>query len=151
LATEADVTCLVSIINEAFSVETFLEGTRTDRERLSAMMAAGEVLVAEDGAGKPLGCVYLEVRGVRGYLGMLAVGPSHQRTGMGRAIMLAAEQHLRNKGCQFVDICVLSKRTELPPIYRRFGYVETGVEQSHPMQPLKPGVSCHAILMSKAL
>jgi predicted N-acetyltransferase YhbS len=151
LATEADVPRLVSIINEAFSVETFLEGARTDHERLSAMLTAADVLVAEDGAGKPLGCVYLEVRGVRGYLGMLAVDPSHQRTGLGRAIMLAAEQHLRGQGCKFVDICVLSKRAELRPIYRRFGYVEDGLEEFHPMQPLKPGVSCHAILMSKAL
>jgi ribosomal protein S18 acetylase RimI-like enzyme len=83
---------------------------------------------------------------------MLAVDPTHQRAGYGRAMMLAGEEHLRSKGCTAVDICVISWRTELPPIYRGFGYVETGVEEFRPSQRLKPGVgSCHCIVMTKTL
>ena len=57
----------------------------------------------------------------------------------------------RRPRCVAVDITVLSMRTELPPIYRRFGYVETGIEEFHPSQPLKSGVEYHSIVMSKKL
>jgi hypothetical protein len=66
-------------------------------------------------------------------------------------IVKAAEDHLRRQGCQAVDITVLSLRPELPPIYRRYGYVETGTEPFHPSVPLKQGVECHCIVMSKTL
>jgi predicted N-acetyltransferase YhbS len=154
VASASDVPRLVSTINAAFEVETFLEGTRTDFERLTEQMQRGEILLAENDDGQLIGCIYTELRetGSRGYLGMLAVDPTQQRSGYGRAIMLAGEEHLRGKGCSAVDICVISWRTELPPIYRRFGYVETGVEEFHPVQRLKPGVcECHCIVMTKTL
>jgi ribosomal protein S18 acetylase RimI-like enzyme len=153
VATAADRTRLIPLINSAYSIETFLEGTRTDEARLTAMMQKGNVLVAEavDSSGQLLGCVYTEVRGQRGYLGQLAVDPAYQGKRLGRMIVEAAEDHLRRQGCVAVDITVLSMRTELPPIYRRFGYVETGVEEFHPTQPLKSGVECHSIVMSKQL
>jgi ribosomal protein S18 acetylase RimI-like enzyme len=144
---------VISLINSAFAIETFLEGTRTDEQRLAAMIEKGNVLVAEagDGSGQLLGCVYTEVRGNRGYMGQLAVGPAHQGAGLGRLLIEAAEDHLRRQGCVAMDITVLSMRTELPPIYRKFGYVETGIEEFHSTQPLKSGVECHAIVMSKKL
>ncbi len=61
---------LIRLINAAFSVETFLEGTRTDHRRLAAMMAKGCILMAENGEGRLLASVYVERRGKRGYLGM---------------------------------------------------------------------------------
>jgi predicted N-acetyltransferase YhbS len=151
LAEVADGPRLIPLINSAFSIETFLEGTRTDEARLTAMMEKGGILVAEDGGGELLGSVYFEVRGERGYLGMLAVNPARQGTGLASRIVLAAEEHLRSRGCQAVDITVLSLRPELPPIYRRFGYIETGTEEFIPSQPLKSGETCHCIVMSKML
>jgi len=66
--------------------------------------------------------------------------------------MSAGEDYLRGKGCQAVDICVITWRTELPPIYRKFGYVETAIEDFQPSQKLKPGVPpCRVITMSKPL
>ena len=151
LATPQDCAQLVPLINTAFSIETFLESTRTDEQRLTAMMQKGAILVAEGADGCIIGSVYSEVRGRRGYLGMLAVDPSRQRLGLSRRIVAAAEDHLRLSGCEAVDITVLSLRPELPPIYRRFGYVETGTEPFIPSQPLKPGLECHCIVMSKRL
>ena len=152
LATSADIPRLVPMINAAFTVETFLEGTRTDVDRLSAYMLKGEVLLAEDASGQLIGSIYTELRGARGYLGMLSVAPAHQRAGHGRTLMLAGEDYLRGKGCNAVDICVIAWRTELPPIYRRFGYVETAIEDFNPSQKLEPGVPpCRSILMSKPL
>jgi len=152
LAEAADFPRLIALVNAAYSIETFLEGTRTDEERLAAMMQKGGILVAEDGTGEMLGCVYAEVRGRRGYLGQLAVDPTHQGRGLARIIVEAAEDRLRAEGCEAVDITVLNLRPELPPIYRRFGYIETGiVEEFRPTRQLAPGVEVHGIKMSKQL
>jgi ribosomal protein S18 acetylase RimI-like enzyme len=150
-ATDADRPRLIEMINAAFAVETFLEGTRTDEERLTETMEEGEVLVAEDKSTRILASVYTELRGKRGYMGMLAVDPAHQRAGLGSRMLEAAEEHFRAKGCDAIDITVLSLRPELPPIYRRLGFVETGIEAFHPSQPLKAGLECHCIVMSKTL
>jgi ribosomal protein S18 acetylase RimI-like enzyme len=150
LASRGDRTSLIPLINSAFSIETFMEGTRTDDERLAAMMQKGDILVVEDGAGSLLACVYAEVRGMRGYLGQLAVAPGHQGKGLGRSLVEAAEDHLRRQGCEAVDITVLSLRPELPPLYRRFGYVETGRE-AFTRCAVKSGTECHCIVMSKQI
>ena len=151
IATAADRPRLISLINSAFSVETFIDGTRTDDEHLAATMEKGSILLAEDSAGHLLACVCTEVRGVRGYLGMLAVDPARQGSGIGRATTEAAEDHMRRQGCDAVDITVLSLRPELPPMYRRFGYVEVRTEEFQPSRPIKPGIECHCIVMSKRL
>jgi predicted N-acetyltransferase YhbS len=152
VATETDFPSLIAVVNAAYSIETFLEGTRTDEERLADLMQKGVILVAEDDTGQILGCVYTEVRGPRGYLGQLAVDPVHQGRGLARIIVQAAEDRLRAEGCEAVDITVLNLRPELPPIYRRFGYIETGiVEEFRPTRQLAPGVEVHGIKMSKQL
>ena len=66
-------------------------------------------------------------------------------------MMQAAEDHLRSQGCSFVDIHVLSLRPELPPVYRRMGFVETGTEPFDYVHPIAGGQDCHCIVMSKEL
>jgi ribosomal protein S18 acetylase RimI-like enzyme len=150
-ATAADRPRLVPLINAAFAIETFLEGTRTDDQRLAALMQTGTILAAEDSFGQLLGCIYAEVRNPRGYLGQLAVDPAHQGKGLARHLMAAAEEHLRRQGCSSVEITVLNLRPELPPIYRRYGFVETGAKEASLSRSLKPGVRCHFIVMVKQL
>ena len=82
---------------------------------------------------------------------MLAVEPSWQGTGLGRRMMAAAEEHCAQAGCEGVDIAVLSLRPELLPLYRKLGYAESGTEEFHPSRPLKPGIQCHCIILSKPL
>jgi len=151
IATPADTASVNAIVNAAFAIETFLGGSRTAEERMVEMMRQGEFLLAEDDTGRPLASVYTERRGERGYFGMLAVDVARQGTGLGRTMVEAAEEHCRKQGCKFMDITVLSLRPELPPFYRKLGYTETGTEQFHPSRPLRDGVECHCIVMSKAL
>jgi len=151
VATEQDGPGLVALVNSAFAIESFLEGTRTDDAGLIRMMEKGKILVALDGTGRLVGCVYTEIRGERGYLGMLAIDPQRQGTGLARPLVGAAEEQFRRMGCETVDITVLSLRAELLPIYRRFGFQETGTEEMGPTRSLKPGVECHCIVMSKQL
>lgn len=150
-ASDADIARLVPLVNSAFSIETFLDGTRTDERDIAAMMRKGTILIAEDAGGQLAGCVYAELRGQRGYLGMLTVDPKRQRTGLGTRIMAAAGEHLRSRGCVAVDITVLSLRTELPPIYRRCGFIETGTAPFNIDRTINTGQDCHLIVMSKDL
>ena len=78
IATEANIPALVELVNAAYRIETFLEGTRTDAARLGSMMQKGEILLGEDEADTLVGCVYMEPRGHHGYLGMFAVDPARQ-------------------------------------------------------------------------
>jgi len=114
-AAPADLPRLVRIINAAYSIESFLDGTRTDLEHLTASLQTGTILVLEEADGNPLASVYAEVRGERGYLGLLAVDPAHQGRGLARLVVEAAAEHLRRQGCRALDISVLSLRTELLP------------------------------------
>jgi predicted N-acetyltransferase YhbS len=151
IATPADVARMTQIINAAFSIEAFIEGSRMDDVPMSELMRKGEFLVAEDDSGRVLGCVYTELRGERAYFGMLSVDPSLQGTGLGRFLVKAAEDHCRERGCRWMDISVLSPRTELLPFYGKFGYVESGRKEFHTTRRIRNGVECHLILMSKEL
>jgi len=151
VAAPADRQRLIPLINAAFAIETFLEGTRTDDERLGSMMHKGEILLAEDSSGQILASIYAETRGNRGYLGQLAVDPAHQRSGLGKRMLAACEDHFRAKGCEAIDITVLSLRPELLPIYRRLGFVETGTEEFLMSRAFKDNQECHCINMSKLL
>jgi GNAT superfamily N-acetyltransferase len=148
-ATPADMPHVVALVNAAFAVETFIEGTRTDDERLAEMMRAGHLLVADDASGHIAAAVYIELRGARGYFGMLAVDPARQGGGYGRRMVEAAEDFCRSHGCGTMDITVLSLRPELPPFYRKLGYTETASEEFH--GSVRPGIECRAIIMSKQL
>ncbi len=151
IAKATDVPAIVPVVNAAYAIEIFFQGTRTDAEGVAEMMQKGEFLVAESASGGIVATVYTEMRGERGYFGMLAVEPSQQRAGLGQMMVEAAEGHCRSHGCKHMDIDVVCLRPDNLSLYRNFGYVETGTEQFHPPPSRKVGVECHLIIMSKAL
>jgi GNAT superfamily N-acetyltransferase len=149
MAVLADAEELAVLVNSAFRVELpFIEGDRTNPDGVRTYMEKGKFLLAEDATGLA-GCVYVELRGNRGYLGLLGVAPSRQGAGLGRKLMAAAEDFFREAGCVAVDLRVVSARTPLPSFYRHLGYLETGTAPLAPEVPSK--VPCHYILMSKTL
>jgi len=144
-----DVAELVRLINAAFVVEQpFIEGERIDSEGVCGYMEKGKFLIAEDSAGFA-GCVYVELRGERGYLGLLGVAPPRQGTGLGRKLMDAAEDYFRAEGCRVIDLRIISPRTPLPALYTHLGFAQTGTAPFATDVPVK--VPCHYILMSKSL
>jgi len=154
VAVDADVPELVRLVNRAYVVEEFfVAGDRTNgaqvRERMNRRSAA--FLAVEDQGSPPrlAGCVWVEVRGDRGYFGMLAVDPDRQRRGLGRLLIEAAEEHCRSAGCRFLDISVVNLRTELPALYRQFGFAPYGTAPFHDSEKLtRPA---HLVLMTKPL
>ena len=149
VAVQEDVAELTKLINAAFVVERpFLEGERIDERGTREFFEKGKFLVLEDSSGMH-GCVYCELRGDRGYFGLLAVYPARQGTGLGRKLMAAAEEYFRSAGCVAIDLRIISQRTPLPALYRHLGYVETGIAPFAASLPIKaPG---HYIFMSKQL
>ena len=149
VATEADVDSIVRVINAAFKVERFfIDRDRIDTDKVRALLKSGTFLVTED-CGRMTACVYVELRGDRAYFGLLAVDPSEQKRGLGKAMIEAVENHARAAGCRFMDMRIVNLRTELPPFYRKLGYIETGTE------PFKgdvvPTLPCHFVNMTKRL
>ncbi len=131
-ATPGDYPQLIALINRAFIVERTFKagGDRIDTPEFEDLAGRGAFLIAEvDGVAQ--GCMFYELRGDYGYLGLLAVEPESQGQGIGSALMTAGEALLREAGCLAAEILVLSLRPELLPLYRRAGYRELGREPVH--------------------
>jgi GNAT superfamily N-acetyltransferase len=148
VAANADAEAIARLVNDAFRLERLIFTTedRTNPDDVRSMLSKGEFLLGEDGAAL-VGCVYVEPRGERGYIGLLSVEPSRRRSGLGTRLMTAAEDRCRAAGARGVDIQMVNLRKELTDYYRRLGYVETGTAPfpAH----VKITQPCHFITMSK--
>jgi GNAT superfamily N-acetyltransferase len=150
VARPADAPTLASLISLAYRVEDFFKiGDRTDPDDVRKRMEKAAFLVLEDEHGTMAGGVYVKVEGTRGYFGMLSIDPSRQGQGLGRRLIAAAEDYCRDAGCSEMELEVVNLRTELPPFYRRFGYVESGTRPFSDTE--KTRLPCHFIVMSKSL
>ena len=149
-AATADAERIAALVNDAFRPERFfIDGDRTNPEKVRALLEKGKFFLAEE-AGKLVGCVYVEVRGERGYFGLLSVDPARQKGGLGSRLVKAAEEYCRAAGCRFIDITMVNVRTPLFTYYRRLGYVEDGT-LPFPQEQHAPKIPCHLIKMFKAL
>jgi GNAT superfamily N-acetyltransferase len=145
-----DAEAITAVINLAFRVaESFLmDRDRMDLESVQSLLTSGKFLLADHG-GAVAGCVYIELKAERAYLGLLSVDPKHQKAGVGSRLMNAAEDYCARAGCRFMDLQVINLRQELPRFYRNRGYIETGTA---PLTPgLRPKLPCHFVKMSKQL
>jgi len=149
IATQNDAAAIARLVNAAFLVEQFfIERDRTNPATVRGLMEKGKFLLAEDGPDL-LGCVFFEIRGERGYFGMLSIDPSRQRMGVGHQLVNAVEKYFRDVGCKFSDLKIVNVRTELHTLYHRWGYVDTGTAIYDDPNPTKMPV--HFIMMSKPL
>jgi predicted N-acetyltransferase YhbS len=149
LATLADAPDISRLVNDTFRSERFfIDRDRTDPGKVSGLLEKGKFLLWFDEAAL-IGCVYVELRGERGYFGLLSVDPKHQRSGMGGRLIQEAEQLCRTAGCRFMDLTIVNVRRELPGYYQRFGYVENGTLPFPEDQIAK--IPVHLVRMSKEL
>ncbi|TCC88493.1 GNAT family N-acetyltransferase [Pedobacter frigiditerrae] len=134
----ADVKELDKLVNSAYRGEDskkgwtteaeILDGIRIDEKALEIMLAKPGLTILKviDGNGKILGTVCLEVEPNELHLGMFAVSPLSQGNGMGKSLLMAAEDHALENNCAKIVISVISTRVELINWYGRHGYLPTG-------------------------
>jgi N-acetylglutamate synthase-like GNAT family acetyltransferase len=150
-AEESDLPALMALINSAFKVEAFfIARDRLTSEEAHQYFEKGRFLLAEEN-GRLAGVVYVELRGERSYLGLLSVDPDVQKTGLGRRLTLAAEEFAREMGSHHMDLTVVNLRTELPPFYRKLGYLDNGTEPIRPEMVPRMLQPAHFIKMTKPL
>ncbi|MDR3694414.1 GNAT family N-acetyltransferase [Mucilaginibacter sp.] len=133
-----DVPELNILVNSAYRGETskkgwtteanLLDGLRVDEETLYSYFddPAVNILKHTEDDGVITGCVYLEKRSHKLYVGMFSVSPLLQANGIGRQLLVAAEASARQLDCDSLTMTVISIRHELIAWYQRRGYQPTG-------------------------
>jgi ribosomal protein S18 acetylase RimI-like enzyme len=143
-----DIPDLVKLVNSAYRGESSKKGwtteadllagdLRTDDSTLSSMMNSpgSAILKYTNDTGVIEGCVYLQKRGDRLYLGMLSVSPVLQSSGIGKKLMTAAHDYAQAQNCRSIFMRVISVRPELIAWYERRGYYLTGETEPLPNDP----------------
>lgn len=142
----ADAPAMVRIIEAAYrgtggwtTESHLLGGTRTSLATVEAMIAdpASVLLVAEarEDPARILGCCNVhppEEGGELTEFGLFAVDPAEQSAGVGRLLLDAAEDVVRGRGEDMLEIRVLQSRPELRAWYLRRGFVPTGEVRPYP-------------------
>ena len=143
-ATLDDIPQLVSLINSAYRGEhskkgwtteaDLLDGLRTNEDSLEKMISKQDAVILkfcnEDNV--LLGCVYLEKKTNKMYLGMLTVSPLEQAKGIGKKLLFAAEKYATDQKCLAIEMTVISVRHELILWYQKHGYYKTGEMKPFP-------------------
>jgi ribosomal protein S18 acetylase RimI-like enzyme len=143
-ATLRDIPQLVELINSAYRGDhskkgwtteaDLLGGVRTDADGLEKMMGKQDAVIIKfcDEENVLQGCVYLEKKESRMYLGMLTVSPLEQAKGIGKKLLFAAEKYAGDQKCFTIEMTVISVRDELITWYEKHGYYRTGETKPFP-------------------
>ncbi len=87
------------------------------------------ILVAGDGSGNLLGFVWLVKRGafdLSGYIRWIVVATSHRSSGVGRQLLAAAEDSIRQTSHDIFLLCS-DFNLDAQRFYERNGYIQVGV------------------------
>ena len=121
------------IINDAYDVETGSEGVAfkltprllTSTDGLEEAYAEGRILKAVKG-DEIHGVIAFEFQNDAVYFGPLAVKPGLQGSGIGKKLIAALQDIGKANGCHFFEICVVNHRTDILPMYEKWGYTIVG-------------------------
>jgi len=145
IATVNDIPQLLQLINSAYRGEEAKKGwtheadlidgsIRTDEVSLKKLIEKpGAVILKYEQDEKISGCVYLEKKKERLYLGMLSVSPEIQAQGVGKKLLKAAEEYASKNNCTAIEMTVISVRKELIAWYERNGYYKTEKKEPFPV------------------
>jgi GNAT superfamily N-acetyltransferase len=138
-AREEDAEEVAALVNAAYRGSggwtheaALLEGQRTDAEGLQQLMTQENSRLELTFQGRLVGSVHLHRTDDSCYLGMLAVDPGAQGSGMGRRILEHCEDLARSWGCRQMRLTVIHLRSELLAYYQRRGYRLSGRREPFP-------------------
>jgi ribosomal protein S18 acetylase RimI-like enzyme len=144
-ATLQDIPELEALINSAYRGEASKKGWTTEADLLKGEIRTNEETIEElmqtNGAvflkyindqNELEGCVFLDKKENKLYLGMLSVSPILQAKGTGKQLMNAAAVYAKQQGCHSIFMRVISVRHELISWYEKQGYTQTGQTEAFP-------------------
>ena len=166
IAANEDIAQIEKLVNSAYRGDSsrkgwtteadLLDGIRTNKDVLSGMINRGDsiVLKCNNAKNQLLGCVYLQKKEEKLYLGMLTVAPDIQAQGIGKKLLQASEEYAQTQQCTAITISVISLRQELIKWYERRGYKATGERKPFPSNDPRFGLpkqQLEFIVMEKQL
>jgi ribosomal protein S18 acetylase RimI-like enzyme len=124
-ATAADVARLTELVRSAYGhyVERLDGPPRPLIDDYAEVVRGQRVTVAER-EGVVAGLIVLDVDEEGFLIDNVAVDPSHQGTGVGRALLEHAEREARRAGFDSIYLYTHERMTENLALYSRIGYVE---------------------------
>lgn len=136
-AVVADAPALDKLVNSAYRGDSsrqgwtteadLLDGTRTDAAAITELIQNPDITVLKYVNEREIqGCVELRNELGKLYLGMLTVKPHLQGKGIGKQLLIAAEEEAKKQKCASIFMTVISVRPELIHWYNRHGYQLTG-------------------------
>ena len=108
--------------------ERYFQGGKLERV-LSRAAEAGELYLATDESGKPLGVLKMSMRGFCGlypYLGLLGVHPESRGMGVGAFILAEVEKMARESGAKRITLMASDFNEGAIRFYKRLGFWEMG-------------------------
>jgi GNAT superfamily N-acetyltransferase len=142
IATIQDAKQLEILLNTAYRGETAKLGWTHEADLIAGNVRVNEAMIMEnlnannavflkyvDDKAEIIGCVNLKQNEGKLYLGMFSVQPTQQGSGIGKQLLLAAEEYAACIGSNTIYMTVISKRIELINWYKTKGYKETGEKQ----------------------
>jgi ribosomal protein S18 acetylase RimI-like enzyme len=90
--------------------------------RFARAGACSDVLVGDDETGRISGSIMVGHDGHRGWLYYVASAPHARGTGIGRQMVEAAEEWLRQRGVVKAQLLVRETNTQVVSFYERLGY-----------------------------
>lgn len=98
--------------------------TRTDFR--NALRAAKSLILVEDDGGSLAAYALLRMQGRKGHLLSLAVDPEQRRRGLGRALILAAEEAALARGARHMQLELREDNGAAAALYASLGYRHHG-------------------------
>lgn len=149
----ADASFIAQLINSAYRGETSRKGWTHEADILDGLRIhideIAQIIKPDSAAVSPrfiiigekndeiIATICCEKHNTNAHLGMIAVKPTLQNKGYGKAIIQAAEAiTLREWRVTGFAMDVISIRTELLAFYERLGYKPTGKLSTFPVNPL---------------
>lgn len=143
-ATLSDAAQIAKLVNDAYRPPLgaggwthesgLVSGARTSTEMIEAAIVLHDsILLVALSNQQILACVQIERHGSASHIGLLAVSPAVQGSGVGKQMLRHAEAlALENYRSEKWILAVVSNRNELAAFYARRGYKKTAVVSDYP-------------------
>jgi ribosomal protein S18 acetylase RimI-like enzyme len=166
VASEADATEIAALVNRAYRPSPhdvgwtheagLVAGERTNTEQVLSLFHEKSTILLLCLGPEIAACVHVQGGRSSAYIGMLATNPAMQAQGLGKQMLLHAEEYaIEHFEASLLKMSVLSSRPELLAFYERRGYALTGQVEEYPLsagvgQPLVAGMQVLSLAKTPA-